>query len=513
MWIFIGTSIALAFGLATMSALMRREEIKANWSQYKSDPMFMFTAFLFKPDDDPRSRIKFSTDNFYEVINDVLNKVFSVFLGPVFNVFNIFSDALKQSLSGLFNIRSLLGNLWNRWREMSDVFFRRFNTVFHQLRMTFIKLFNAMHKSYGVAVSSLFAGLSTVSTMLSFVDLMIKIAIVFLVIMVIMMIFLFFVLWPVIPMIVAVVALIAVSTFGGAVGGMSSTFCFAENTPIATENGPVPIFEVEIGTKLVTGGLVEGVMQFDQIADDLYTLNGVVASASHIVYMDGDPIHVSDHPLSAKYNGPEISRLYCLITSDRKIPVHSSEGITMFADWEELQQDEKDLKEWYAVVYEILNGYRPTVEPSSDALNSEAVLSGKTHIWTPVGLAEIRGIHPGDKVLDADNKPVRVTGVVKVSGYVVKASRMIGNTAAISAGAWWNADSVIDSNWSQPTNTVLNKDFGTWYSLITESGTFKICEPLAIGVVVRDFTDVGAEAISKTYDMVIDTLSAAVENT
>ena len=110
MWGFLGLTVVLFLGLAFFSAYMRREEIMANWGNYKSDPLFMFAAPLFKPSDDPRSRIKFATDNFFDVVSTMIKNTFMVFLEPVFKIFKIFTDSLTQTSGGLFNLKALLAN-------------------------------------------------------------------------------------------------------------------------------------------------------------------------------------------------------------------------------------------------------------------------------------------------------------------------------------------------------------------------------------------------------------------
>jgi len=494
---FIGLTIALFAGLSFFSAYMKREEVMANWSKYKGDPLYMFAAPMFKPDDDPRSRTKFAMDNFFDVIQGMVTNVFSIFLQPVFKIFQLFNDAVVQSLSGLFNIRMLLGNMWKKWNSASDVFMRRFYSVFHQLRVTFIKLFSSMEKSFGVAVSSIYMGLSTINTVLSFIDLMFKVILIILAILVIMVIFLFFVLWPVIPLIVAAVSVLVVAGVGAA-AGMSDSFCFAEDTPVMTSAGPVPIQSIVMEQELEGGATVKGILAFDTNTDDLYELWGIKVSGTHIVYMD-KPVHVRDHP-DARKLPPIHTRLYCLITSDRKIPIHTSAGIVLFADWEELD-DEASLQKWHKEVFEMLNPDTPYVPPTEEAIDSEAVVSPRTRIVTPIGPAEIRGIRPGSLVLDAQGRQTRVTGVVRVAKSEIKQATRLSETAYVAAGAWLKTS----STWSQPVDLEEHEE-EQWYSLFTESGSFQLCEQMIVSM--RDFTDVGANKIGDTYDWVLDAVKS-----
>ena len=114
MWTFIAITVALFLGLVFIQASVNKTEIMANWPKYKSDPFYMFAAPLFKPDDDPRSRIQFATDNFRDAITELLNKIFAVLLQPLFQIFKILTDAITQNLTSLFNIKALLDNMWKK---------------------------------------------------------------------------------------------------------------------------------------------------------------------------------------------------------------------------------------------------------------------------------------------------------------------------------------------------------------------------------------------------------------
>ncbi len=518
MYLFAGITVTLFLGLVFSLALANREEISKNWNKYRYDPLYMFAAPLFKPNDDPRSRTQFGVDNFKDGVNQNINNVFLKFLQPVFGVFKIFMDAMNQTLGGLFNIRMLVGKYWNAFNRMIDVFMRRFNSTFHQLRMTFTRLNHAFQRITGLATSAVYTGLSTIATMTSFLDLMMKIIIIILVVLVVMVILLFFVLWPFIPVILSVVAIISATAMGGAVGGMASTFCFGKSTRIQTKDkdrGAVLISEIRNGDVLANGAIVQGTMTFNTTSDDLYNVHGVVVSGSHIMYIDGEPVFVHDYEHAQPIPQTSESVLYCLITSTHRIPVvaptvtEHGAGVLEFADWEEISNDE-DLKRWHTQVFETLNDCGVVPEPTADILHSEAVVSGRTKIWTTLGPVEIRGIHPGDVVLDEHGKPTVVTGVVCVDKSQVQAAAHLGGDAWISAAAWTSSDA---KTWKHPDHTMCADGIHEWYSLFTESGTFRLCEVGALGLHVRDFTDIGADRIHETYDWVLDSLEAAADKT
>jgi len=497
MWAFIAVTVGLFFGLVFMQASVNRAEVMANWSKYKSDPLYMFAAPIFKPDDDPRSRLQFATDNFHDVISEKLTTIFAVLLQPLFQVFKILTDALTQTLSSLFNIKSLLDNMWKKWNSMVDIFQRRFNGVFHSFRVTFTKIFNAMEKSYGVATASLFAGISAINSMTSFLDLVIKIIITILVILVVMVILLFFVLAPFIPLIMTTIGIIAATAMGGAVGGMAESFCFTANSRVVTAEGHVRIDKIKVGQHLSPTNKVMGVLTFITDKYDLYYLDGIAVSGTHIVYHEGIPIHVKFHPKATEL--PKFrEKLYCLITSEHTIPILGLESVHTFSDWEELDTVVEQ-RSWYSQIYETLNNVKPEQVPNDDILQSEAAVAAGTFVSTHVGPSCIESLRPGDMIYSADGVSTKVIGVVQLDPSSVKAVTAYGNTY-ISSGSWVEKAGVWDH--PAPTITSINT---SWFTLFTDSGTYRVETNKGV-VKLRDFSDIGKDKIDTTYDMVLETM-------
>lgn len=506
MWAFIGLTMALTLGLLGVGAYQKRAEVAANWSKYRHDPLYMFFAYFFKSDDDPRTRLEFATDAFKDEIMYILDGIFATMLAPIFKIFKLFTDALSETGNGLFTVKTLFAKLFEKWNQMTDVFVRRFQSIFHQARMTFIRLHTAFERAFGMAASSIYTGLATVMSIASFIELVIIIMIVILAIIVGMMILLFFVLWPVMPIVgigIAIVG-IAAGAAAGAGGQALEGFCFTGDTLVQTLSGPVRISDITLGTELPEGR-VTGTMTMDSAQSPIYEVYGVRVTGTHIIYDEHlGPLHVKDHPLAKRIADTE-PFMYCLITSNRVIPVVTKHGIQPFADWEELS-DDADLMEWHTHVFETLNTSSiPYIAPTPDNLASESVFSETTAVWTPTGPAEIRGIRPGDVVMDATGNPTRVTGIVHVAGSEVHSAIALSNKAYASAGVWMHTSRL----WTQPTHAIpVFKE--KWYSLFTEAGSFRLLEPNYLGAAFRDFSDVGVERISETYDWVLESLNQNV---
>jgi len=499
-------TVALFMGLPIMMGYFKRDEIIANWSKYRMDPLYMFAAFMFKPDDDPRTRIKFSVDTFNDNMLIILESIFAIFMKPVMTVFHLFSNTLTQTLSGLLNIKGFFANILHKWEQMVDIFVRRFIAVFHNIRMTFVKLFDSLQKTFGVATASLFAGLSVIQLSLSFFDFMVKVVIIMLVIIIVLIIFLIFVLWPVMPVIFSVVALIAATALGGAVGGMSETFCFATDTKVIhAKKGPIPIQEVVIGDRLAGGAKVLGTMAFRSQKYELYNLWGIQVSGTHLVYSNGVPCFVKDHAEAVL--APLTTEVYCLVTSTHKIPVLGSNNTAReFADWEEID-DTEDLVGWYNNVFKILNKDNivkdAPMRPTNDMLNSEAVVGGSTLIETPKGPVTAESVRPGDIVFSDLHKPTKVNGIVTVAKSEVKSVYRLPNGGMLSIGCWIKTK----GGWMHPSVTSEpNASDSAYYGFFTDSGTFVVKYSDTSEIHVRDFTDVGDKDLESTYATTIEAI-------
>ena len=496
---FTVLTVGLFFGLVCSLAYFNAKHIQENWARYKSDPLYMFSAFMFKPADDPRSRLQFAADNFIDVMMETVHNIFAVFMKPIMNIFRLFSNSLSQTTNGLFNIRSIFAKIYGRFNELIEVFMRRFQGVFHELRMTFVKLNNAMGKTFGVATSSIYAGLSAINTIMSVFDLMINICVVILILLAVFMIFLPFLLIPFILLILTVVNIINLSDQGDQLTGIAGVFCFTKETPIATATGTLPISEIKVGTELFNNNKAIGIFKFKQSAENMFDLHGIKVSGSHIVYkQDGKACHVEDHPDAVAYT-ETVSELYCLMTSNRRIQIQSNVGIIDFADWEELDDDDEGLLSWNQKVFSMLNPSYTQPVPSYDNLHSESCFSEMSLVSTIFGNIPISNIRPGTYVDDGFGNTTRVYGVVEIDDSEV-CSSVIELDAEIAAGSWIHKAGV----WQQPcTKDAVKRKPVRWFNLFTEKGTFM----LANGTRVRDFTDVGNKEIEETYSLVMNELN------
>ena len=108
--------------------------------------------------------------------------------------------------------------------------------------------------------------------------------------------------------------------------------CFSPETLVKLQNGrTVMMKNLKLGDVLANGSIVDAVMKIKNDNDPYYKLPGnILVTGSHYVKYGGKYIHVKDVP-DAKPTGKVDPVVYCLVTSDHKIPV----GDYTFWDWED----------------------------------------------------------------------------------------------------------------------------------------------------------------------------------
>jgi len=108
--------------------------------------------------------------------------------------------------------------------------------------------------------------------------------------------------------------------------------CFSPETLVKLRSGKtVTMKNLKLGDVLNNGSIVDAVMKIKNENDPYYKLPGdILVTGTHYVKYGGKYIRVKDVP-DAKPTGKVDPVVYCLVTSDHKIPV----GDYTFWDWED----------------------------------------------------------------------------------------------------------------------------------------------------------------------------------
>jgi hypothetical protein len=349
----------------------------------------------------------------------------------------------------------------------------------------------AMNRAFGIAIGSLYSGISVLISIQNLVDAVIKIVLIVLGILAGLVVILFLAFFPGVPVIFTTIAVMVAGAAAGfaAAGGegpLKSVFCFTPSTPIETMRGLVTIDKVQLGDKLKDGGTVEGILEVNGSNTEIFNLGGIRVSGDHLVFYEplAKWILVKEHP-EAKKEIKQEPILICLNTSTREIPI----GKFRFRDWEEIPPENHEIQQaWNELVGTMLGA------SEKSSAEDYPLFSGAWLVQTPEGKVALRDITLGAKILDIDESWTRVIGIYNGTEEIPIGPESFWFTDSI----WWKKE----NRWAQIQKSNHDKDikYGKkGFHLVTGSGTFKVFT-LTEEKSVRDFTEVGQARIAETYE-------------
>ena len=497
-FLFLTISILFFLGFAMMIGQSSAADIIAHWDDRRCDLDVMFSAFYYKPDDDSRSAAEFTTDNYKFCVGSKTETYLKGLFGSLFEVLEKQMGAADIMTKVMTSLRQSLANIYGPFAKMMNNFFNKFQQMGALGSRIFQHLYMAMKKATGIAIASIYIGLSLQTTILNTIDFIINVIMIVLYIMIALSVIFFFPILPVMAMVYLAVNGIE-KIAPGRTGSMGEVFCFDKSTSVILQRGLKPINEIKVGDILRDGQTVEAVVQLMGPLSPLYGIDGVEVSGDHRIWSPSRKqwIFVKYHPDAHKsLNTPDY--LWTLITSNREIPVQGLYTTHRFADWEEIPNTDENAKVWDRIVTDLL-GQAPNVKPPMDA----PVLSGGLYVkkfqsgWVPVST-----IQHGDWIM-GEKRWTKVIGLCirqSVGGIGQKESR-------ITDGVWIKEINSM-KEWYHCSKA---SDQQQWvgYHLLTDEGIFQIRGLSSGDVLVRDFTEVGWWRLPETYTRVEKGMSKA----
>jgi hypothetical protein len=474
------TTLFLIGIFAYAYATVQLEKIRANWNEMRCDPLVMIVAYMVPTKGDGQDPSEFAASNFSFCMEKMIDSALAIFLQPMLKVFTSQLDATKPINDSMNYLKQAASTLMTPLTSAFSVSWGKFSLVTYQVARIFYNLYSAMDRIFGISIASLFAGLSMYKAIQNSIGFVLQVIIAILTILCILVVFLYFVMWPVIPLILTMIGILSTSVYAVNVSGMGGSFCVGPDTLVKMRSGWKKVSEINVGDEL-SEGRVEGVLKTVGSIGTCVSIGGVIISKTHLVYHN-KWIPAGEHPL-AKGFANAVPFLYCLNTSHKVWTVlspSSSKEELLLRDWEELP-DGFDA-EWEAMISKILNNTFLTNPGNA----GRGLFDSTTFVWNHKN-TPIADVRIGDFIRDAQGF-TRVLGVYR-------------DEAADHASAWYY--NPIKNIWMHLSSASANTDArpGPGYQLITESGSFLLgLDPKSDPILVRDFTEVGAENIHKTYD-------------
>jgi len=270
--------MVLIYGISKIADI---NKIRKNWADERCSPMIMPFASIFGYN---------TKENFDFCLGKVFNTHSMPMLGSMGTMFSHFTGLLTIILDSISSLRNTIASLGGGINVVFQEFTERISTFFFKLRVSAIHIKTLIGRMYAILFSVMYMGLSGITGMTTFTNT-----------------FLF---------------------------SFLNTFCFPKETEIEVLNkGRVPIKDIQIGDVLLpTNSRVTATFRFYSRGQPMVKLGPVTVSTNHYVEHEGKYIKAGDHPNAIDAGVWDSDEpLYCLNTSDNKIPV---EYLT-FLDYDE----------------------------------------------------------------------------------------------------------------------------------------------------------------------------------
>ena len=346
--LFIIITLFVLFVHLYCMVMKNSEEIKDDWLNQRCNPKVIpFAGFINKPDG--KTIAEFTGENFNSCIQNVLVNITGYSVQP----FNYLALALSSVFGTIMKsveiIRTFLANLRNNFSKIAKDILDKFLNLIVPLQQIFIAFNDTINKTIGIMTAGLYTTLGIYYALKSFLGAIVQLIIQILIALAIVIVGLWILpfTWPValtmssvflaisIPLTIMVVFMTEVMHIqSDGIPRLSS--CFDKNTMIKMNNGDTKsILNIEVGDVLDKNNVVTATMKLNAKGIEMYNVNGVIVSGSHILLYKDKWIPVYLHPekiLLKQYNEPYI---YCLNTSSKEIIINN----IIFTDWDELYND------------------------------------------------------------------------------------------------------------------------------------------------------------------------------
>lgn len=517
-WPFFLITFSLIFALGLTIAGLERSGVMNNWQTRRCELPVMTAAMFFKPDSDPRTKSEFASDNFEFCMKTYVDKFMALLMAPVNMLFGKQANIASSAVGMVDTIRQIAATLYNTLSSYLEQYYLKFNASIYEISRVIQYLRMAFRRANGIMMSMLYSGITMFRGMLNTIQFVIQVILVICGIMLAIIIILFFVLFPVIPLILSVLGAIIgtvlalTMVMSGDIANQANSdksgFCFSENTMVTIKKDNratlVSVKDIKLGDELINGTKITAVIQMDGKGVQLYNLNGILVSGSHLVLgTDGLWKSVSKDERAKKVKDKS-NILYCFNTTTHNIPIYSPElNIDIiFKDWEEI--DDSDTKGQYLWSYNILKMlnknlnykfWKYGLKPADEL----PLIGRRIKIKTVNGLVEVEKLRLFDKILDRNGIEQCIIGIIHAT------------VNELEDDGKWNTElyeETEDKVWIRGlANFTRGVESAIGINLITETGEFIIWNEMEENEkIVRDFTEVGHNEIYKTYPLVASRL-------
>jgi hypothetical protein len=349
LFLFILITIALFILCSYCFVMINVEPIKNDWINQRCEPSVIPFAGLINAPEGVSSG-DFTKENFDYCTQNIVKDITGTAVQPltfITDMLNKLFEEIKQALNG---IREMINKIRLQIKAIAEEIMGRIINVTIPLQQIIIGLKDVLAKVQGTMTAGLFTLLGSYYTLKSLMGAIAQFIVTILIALAVMVAALWIVpfTWGAAAANTAIFIAISIPmalilTFMTKVLKVQSNLkipkikCFDKNTLLKMNDGSEKtIFDIEVGDILINNNEVTGKIKVETIGSEIYNLNGVIVSNSHIVNYNDKWLPVSDHPDSIKIESYNEPFLYCLNTSSKIIVINN----IFFTDWDEIYNND-----------------------------------------------------------------------------------------------------------------------------------------------------------------------------
>ena len=353
LWAAIIISVIMFLAISYYQVLNNLQPLKSDWINQRCKPNVMpFAGIINPPDPNEMSAFEFTSNNFTNCIQTILEDIIGIFLSPFYYLVNVMDNTIKSIDTSVQSVRGLFDTIRKSLLSVSSDVMGRLLNILIPLQIIIMKVKDTMNKTQGIMTASIFTLFGVYDTLRSAIGAIVEIIVVVLiglaatigilfaipfgfgmpVAIPLLVIFLIILIPGLMVYIIEVMILKKmVSPLPGVPG------CFDGNTQLTLYSGDfIKMKDLEVGMILENNNQVTSIMNM-VCSDDIYDLDKVLCTGKHKVKYNNKWISVKDHP-DSRITNKKYANVYCINTSNKTILINNH----IFADYDEMENNEID---------------------------------------------------------------------------------------------------------------------------------------------------------------------------
>lgn len=345
--LFIVITITVILLVSYFQTMSNIQPIINDWPNQRCKPNIIpFAGLITHPEGVTAS--EYTSQNFAYCTQNILSNIAGDAVQPLTYLTNILQQVANTINQSIQSIRAMFDKLRTSMQNVSQEIMGRLINVMTPLMQIIISFKDLTGKIQGTMTAGLFTLLGSYYTLKSLLGAIAQFIISILIALAVM-VAVFWILpftWGAaiantsifvaisIPM--AIILSFMSNVLNIRAGKIPKIKCFDKNTLILMNDGTYKkIIDIQTNDILCNNNKVTAKIQVITQGSDIYILNNIIVSDSHIVKYNDQWIPVSNHPRAVKYENYKEPFLYCLNTSDKIIEING----LIFTDWDELYND------------------------------------------------------------------------------------------------------------------------------------------------------------------------------